>query len=36
MMEELAAGKRDEEDLARWVRQHVQKRKNPGSGGSTP
>lgn len=36
MMEELAAGKRDEEDLARWVRQHVQKRKNPGSGGSIP
>lgn len=32
MMEGLAAGKRDEDELAHWVRQHVQKRENPGYG----
>lgn len=33
VMEELAAGERDEDDLARWVREHVQKRDSPGAGG---
>ena len=32
MMRGVAAGKHEEEDLARWVRHHVQKRKNPGEG----
>lgn len=36
VMEELAAGERDEDDLARWVREHIQKRENPGRGERSP
>jgi len=33
VMEELAAGERDEDDLVGWVREHVQRRTDPGGGG---
>lgn len=33
MMEGLAAGRHDEEDLARWVRGHAERRADPGGEG---
>ncbi len=33
VMLQVAAGERGEDELARWVRQHVREREDPGDGG---